>query len=260
MTAAQSRTNDRAEAELGASAQSIVEEIERDPGKPRARLFADLFARLLGPEAPPVLLEHRQDVLIDPESSRREGIASISSSLWRRLLQLDALDAARAHVLSEVLAALLDAPAVLYYFEYEANARGHSSAAAIFASALDARFPAFRSQADGMLITLDLLRSAGVDLDGLRVELHPSGHLRRLAPRGSGKGAPTLELDARPGGGRYGETGKRGGYGFLISERYEAGHASGTLCSPWHDGDEYREAKPWLVWVLECASEIAKPR
>ncbi len=249
---------DRAKEELAASAESVLEELRARPEKERARLFADLFARLLGESAPTELHTHRQSVLGDAERSRTEGIASISSALWRRLIELEGLDAQRADVLAEVLGALIEAPAVLSYFEFEASAHGLSNAARILAEALDARFPGFVETRARLPITRDVLEGAGLDLSGLQVQFHSTGHLRRLAPRSAGRGAPTLELDSEPGRGRYGQTGKRGGYGFLVSERYEAGHASGTFCSPWHDGEEYQNAKPWLVWVLECASEIAK--
>ena len=69
-------------------------------------------------------------------------------------------------------------------------------------------------------------------------------------------GGVKLTLGPRPGRGSFDQTGSRGGYGFAVGETYEDGHACGMLCSPWHDGEEYRQPKDWMMWVLENVSEI----
>lgn len=252
------KTSRRADDELKASADSVLEELSAHPERLRARLFADLFARLLPKEAPTLLLSGRTSVLEDIEQSRAEGVAYIASALWRRMIQLESLDAARGSALATVLCELIPSSVVLFYFEHEARTRGLVLAAERFAEALDRRFPEFRVTSEKARITRAVLEDAGIDLSKLDADFYASGQLRSLARRGPKAGAPVLELEDLPGRGRYGETGRQGGYGFMVNERYEDGYAQGTFFSPWHDGEDYRTEKPWLVWVLENASEIAR--
>lgn len=251
---------ERARRELEGSAMTVVEAVRAEPENVRARLCADLFVRLLGPEAPALLGEVRTSLLLDVARSREEGFLHLAAGLWRRLKQLGALNEARGSALAEVLGELIGAPGVLFAFAYEAQSSGLRPTARHLNAALDRRFPDFRAQADRWVIDRELLVSVGIELDHLDHEFHPNGHLRHLRPRGAMAGAPVLELEERPGRGRYGETGKQGGYGFIVDERYEGGQVTGTLNSPWHDGETYANPKPWLVWVLECAAEIAGHR
>lgn len=251
---------DRARAELLASAEPVQAELAAHPGHARAELLADLFARLLGTKTPPGLSSRRRSLFEDVARSRAEGVAYIASGIWRRLIQLESLEPTSADPLAEVLGELVESPVVLHYLEYEARGLALRAAADRLRAALDRRFPGFRAGSDHALVDRAVLSQAGLDLSRLVVDYHASGHLRRLARRRPESGSPVLELEAEPGRGRYGETGRRGGYGFIVDERYEDGHAIGVLCSPWHDGEEYRTSKPWLVWVLECAGEIARGR
>lgn len=254
----QREKTDRARAELMASAKTVLEELAAHPDNPRARLLADLFARLLGADAPAGLSSRCQSLFEDVARSRGEGVAYIASGLWRRLIQLESLEPDRALVLAEILAQLLESPVVLHYCEHEARSLALHAAADRLGAALDQRFPGFRGWSERALIDRSVFDQVGLDLSGLDADFYPSGHLRRLSRRQAKRGSPVLELDAEPGRGRYGETGRQGGYGFMVDERYEDGHAVGVLCSPWHDGEEYRSKKPWLAWVLECGGEIAR--
>jgi hypothetical protein len=193
------------------------------------------------------------------DEARREGVGPIAAGLWNQLIELEALSAPRAAVIARALAAVVTSPAQLFFFEHQAAGLRLEEATRSFAAALDRQHPNFRPRRSRLKIERALLEDAGFDLARLDASFHPDGHLRALSPP-PGIDGPRLELDPTPGRGRYSETGKRGGYGFVVEERYADGHARGVLCSPWHDGEEYRTPKEWLIWVLECVGEIASRR
>jgi hypothetical protein len=223
----------------------IVEGALDDPAQAaRARLLADLLFAACGPSCPPRLAAERTLLVSHAAAARSAGVGALGAKLWWRL----------AALVAERLAVLIDTPAALYFLEHDAHARGLARAAAHFGEARRARFRTF--DPEHARIDEALLSSVGIALDapGVHVERARDRSITSLARDGlrlSITGTRT---------GVYGEEGRRGGYGYLVRERYERGAARGMLCSPWHDGEEYVTEKPWLVWVLECAGTIARPR
>ncbi|MCC7386422.1 MAG: hypothetical protein IT384_31580 [Deltaproteobacteria bacterium] len=248
-----------AESEIRESASTLDAHLAEHPEQRRAQLLAGFVSALLGDEAPDRLRRHGLSVVEHAEEARREGVGAIASGLWNRLIALEALTPERAETIAVALAAMMTSPAQLFFFERQAADLKLEGAARHFGGALDQRHPDFRRDRRRLKIDRALLEDAGVELARLNVSFYADGHLHTLSPQ-IGTDGPCLDLDPAPGRGRYSETGKRGGYGFIVEERYEDGCAVGQLFSPWHDGDEYRTPKEWLIWVLECASEIASRR
>lgn len=249
----------RAESEIRETASTLDAHLAEHPEQRRAQLLAGFVCGLLGDEAPDRLRRHGLSVVDHAEEARQEGVGAIASGLWSRLLELEALTPERAETIARALAAMLTSPAQLFFFERQATDQKLDRAARCFAAALDQRHPDFRRRRGTLKIDRALLEDAGFDLARLEVSFYGDGHLRSLSPR-AGTDGPCLELDEKPGRGRYSETGKRGGYGFIVEERYEDGCAVGQLFSPWHDGEDYRTPKEWLIWILECVGEISSRR
>ena len=93
---------------------------------------------------------------------------------------------------------------------------------------------------------------------GVRASFHPSGHLARASVDRGELRQGELVLDATPGSGRFRIIEKRGGYGTMISDEYRDGCVITTLNTPWHDGEESREPKPWTRWVEENLADLAR--
>jgi hypothetical protein len=91
-----------------------------------------------------------------------------------------------------------------------------------------------------------------------RATFHASGHLSRVSVRVDRRHEGQLALAVAPGAGSFSITEVRGGYGTYVSERYRDGHVEITLNTPWHDGEQAREPKPWTRWVEECLTELAR--
>jgi hypothetical protein len=92
---------------------------------------------------------------------------------------------------------------------------------------------------------------------GLTATFHPSGHLKRVAVMVDSKHNGELVLDETPGSGQFRVVRMRGGSGTMLGERYRDGAIQITLNTPWHDGTEATESKPWTRWVEECLADLA---
>ncbi len=247
-----------AEQELRDTVKTLAETLPEHPDRPVGALFAQLFSTLPGLEAPALLhaaAKGARAARRDPDA--RRTFFALGVKLWTRLLEAGALDAGRARVLAECLAPCAELPALLFLLECDAAGHSLPEAAAAFAGELDRRFPAFRRRRGQAAVDRPLLSALGAtpeDTPGLELALHPNGALASL--RVPGEKGPSLTLDAAGGSGRYSHTGKRGGYGFHVDERYSKGAVHTTLYSPWHDGSEGDEAKEWVVWVLECIGSV----
>ena len=96
------------------------------------------------------------------------------------------------------------------------------------------------------------------ELAGAVIGYHASGHLRRVAVAIDALHHGELVLAERPGTGELTLVEKRGGYGTMIREVYRDGRVVTTLNSPWHDGEESIDAKPWTRWVEENLADLAR--
>jgi hypothetical protein len=93
---------------------------------------------------------------------------------------------------------------------------------------------------------------------GLTATFHPSGHLKRVAVVVDRNHNGELVLDETPGSGHFRVVRMRGGSGTMLDERYRDGTIYITLNTPWHDGAEATEVKPWTRWVEECLADLAE--
>jgi hypothetical protein len=224
----------------------------KHPPPPASALLADLFASLPGvrvPDAVTALAHQAGRALHDADA--RATFFSLGVALWNRLSAHQALSRERALVLAERLAPCAKFPELLFFLECDADTRGFDEVRAVFAATLDEHFPRFRATRGTATFGLRLLEAVGATHDAITLELDDDGQLKRALKNGV-----VLHLSA-PGTGSFTQTGKRGGYGFHVSEKYEGGAVHTTLCSPWHDGAESSENKEWVCWVLECLSALA---
>jgi hypothetical protein len=237
------------DAALLKSARIVAQRLAGHPREPRARYLGDLLAELCAdlPGAPPLA---RRAVALRSAADRRTA-GSIMLGMWREITANGALDDARAHALARRIADTVDAAAVLFIIANEAREHEHEAAATVLMDRLASHHAAFLAGAPALRIDRPLLESLGLPIAKAQVKWHDDGHLASLSA-----GGRVLQLDAVPGSGSYREEGRRGGYGFAIDERYRAGHAHGTFCSPWHDGEEYATKQPWLSWVSACAATV----
>lgn len=233
------------EAALLQSARTLANHLRDHPNEPRALFMAAMFAALCEgvPRAPSL---PRDDVtLLDAHD--RASVRGVVCGMWREMVAHQALTPARASIIATRLLAIDVEPAVCFLLAHEARALGCVDAA----DALLRDHAPFVAHASKLKIDRALLDALGLDVVGARVRWHSDGHLAELS-----KEKRSLELDARPGSGRYAEEGKRGGYGFAVRERYQQGAARGTFNSPWHDGEEYADEQPWLAWVSACMATV----
>jgi hypothetical protein len=91
-----------------------------------------------------------------------------------------------------------------------------------------------------------------------RATFHSSGHLARVAVHVDQLHEGELVLAEQPGSGHFRIVEERGGYGTMICEDYRNGCVVTTLNTPWHDGDESSEARPWTRWVEESLADLAR--
>jgi hypothetical protein len=90
------------------------------------------------------------------------------------------------------------------------------------------------------------------------IEVHPSGHLARVAILVDKLHNGELVLAAQPGAGQFTLVEKRGGYGTMIREVYRDGNVVTTLNTPWHDGEESLAPKSWTRWIEENLADLAR--
>lgn len=241
------------ETELRDTVKTLNGALRRKSPRLASVLLADLFAELPGVPASKTLQDaaaRTATALQDTEA--RAVFFSLGLQLWNRLSATNALSRERARVLATRLAPCAGFPQLLFFLERDADARGFDDVKAVFAGELDDAFPSFRAQRGVSTFGLPLLHALGATRDGIDVKLDSNEQLKRLSVK---NGGPTLNLTA-PGVGTFSETGKAGGYGFAVGEKYEAGAVHTTFCSPWHDGEESTEKKEWVCWVLECIGSI----
>jgi hypothetical protein len=223
---------------------------------PVSALLADLFAALKGTasDAGSSLQEAaaRAELALQ-DASARATFFSLGVQLWQRLAGGGALTAARAEVLAPRLARCARFPALLFWLECDARTRGLDDAARLFATELDEAFPRFRAHRGRGTFEPELLDAVGAG--ALSLELQ-HGVLRE-ASVDDGRSRTSLVITG-PGEGRFASSGKRGGYGFIVDERYSGGAVHTTLYSPWHDGSESREEREWVCWVLECLGSLTQ--
>jgi hypothetical protein len=102
--------------------------------------------------------------------------------------------------------------------------------------------------------------SIGAELvpDELEASYHASGHLARVRVWIDDLHNGELVLAAKPGSGSFSIIEKRGGYGTMIREDYRGGGVVTTLNTPWHDGEESTETKPWTLWVMQNLADLAR--
>lgn len=254
------RARAEAEQQLVDTVRTLAKELPAHPERKVGPLFADLFSALPGVEAPEIVhaaARSAREARADPDA--RATFFALVTQLWHFLRASGALDAGRARVLAERLGPCADHPALLFYLEADAAAHGLPEARSAFAAELDRRFPAFRrgrghAAVDGAL--LEALGATPQRAPGLALTLHPGGQLAAL--RAPGEGGPELTLERAGGRGRFTHTGRRGGYGFHVDERYADGQVHATLYSPWHDGATCSEDREWVCWVLECVGAIVE--
>lgn len=253
-----------AERQLHEGAQVLARELERRPRgarlAARARLMAELLDALVGDATPPAVSAvaralRRRPLASEARSARDGGVARLATSMWRMLVDHGALTEARALVLASRLGRWLEDARVLLVVEQEAAAAKLEQARRALHDAVATRDPGLHARAQRLPVDRALL--AQLDLgDAVVARFHDNGHMASLSV--SGREAPRLSLARIPGTGSFRDEGKRGGYGYATSERYVDGHACGTFCSPWHDGEEYRQPIPWLSWVVQCAGAVAQ--
>lgn len=217
-------------------------------------LLADLFAALPGVPVSKALQEAAaRTATALQDSDARAVFFSLGVQLWNRLGATDALSRERAKVLATRLAPCARFPELLFFLEQDARSRGFDDVETLIAAELDDAFPSFRAQRGVATFSLPLLDALGATRDGLDVKLDEHQQLKRLSVKG--KGGPTLTITSA-GVGTFSETGKSGGYGFAVGEKYERGAVHTTFCSPWHDGEESTQEMEWLCWVLQCIGSI----
>ena len=233
------------EGELLQSARTVAKHLHDHPDEVRALFMASLFSELCEgvPRAPTL---PRGDIALH-DANDRACVRAIVFGIWREMVARDALTPSRANILAVRIAALDVEPPVCFVVAREARSLGCVDAA----DTLMRDHASFAARAATLKIDRALLDAFSLDLSQARVRWYADGHLAELT-----KDKRSLALDARPGSGRYAEEGKRGGYGFAVTERYEGGAARGTLNSPWHDGEDYAQEQPWLAWVSACAVTV----
>ncbi|MCC7069984.1 MAG: hypothetical protein IT383_01595 [Deltaproteobacteria bacterium] len=253
-----------AERQLREGAQVLACELTEGPRRKRvtarARILAELLDALLGDDTPSAVRAAAQELRRRPlaheaGAARAGGVARLASMLWRMLLEHGALTDARAHILATRLARWLDDARVLLLFEHEAASKQLEGARRVLHHAVASRRPGLLARAQRLPIDRALLARLDLGADVV-ARYHDNGHLACLHVRG--REAPRLELARAPGSGSFRDEGSRGGSRYATSESYRDGHACGMFFSPWHDGDEYRQPIPWLLWVIECAGTIAR--
>ncbi|MFT3713158.1 MAG: hypothetical protein QM817_36350 [Archangium sp.] len=222
---------------------------KKTPPPAASALLADVFASLPGlrvPDAVTALAHQAARALHDADA--RASFFSLGLALWNRLSAHEALSRERAMVLAERLAPCARFPHFLSFLESDAKARGFDDVSAVLAEARLENFASFVPET--ATFGLHLLEAVGATHDSIELELDDHEQLKRAMKNGV-----ALHLTS-PGAGSFTQTGKRGGYGFYVSEKFENGQVISTLCSPWHDGEESLEPKDWVRWVLECLASL----
>ena len=240
------------ETELRDTVKTLNGALQRKSPPLASVLLADLFSALPGVPASKTLAAAAERTATALQSADARAVFfSLGVQLWNRLGASKALSRERALVLATRLAPCARFPALLFFLEQDARARGFDESAQAFGDELDEAFPSFRAARGVATFGLPLLEALGATRAALKLKLDEHGDLKRI---GFENGV-TLTITG-PGEGSFSETGKRGGYGFHVGERYSGGQVHTTLCSPWHDGEESSATKEWVCWVLECISSI----
>jgi hypothetical protein len=238
---------------------TILDHLKRSPDDFRALVMADFIAEVFA-ECDPRTRGHAQRFQETRralgetgyvERARAAGLEPLLLSLWRGLRGANFGRAAWG-ALAHRLIAVTDGLATLHELHREAAKDGDAALTARCLAAMKKKDPAGASGK----IDASYLPEWAIHQDALTVEFYGSGHLRFLKFRRDGEHHGTLELDEKPGSGRFYLRGKRGGYGYAHEETYRAGQVHLTFYSPWHDGAEASEKKPWTEWVSECIGSI----
>lgn len=202
--------------------QTLLEHLRGEPDDFKALVLADVIGEL-DPDRDLVLARHR---------ARFRDTRSADWKVRAKELGLDRLLFHLANGLREARMSK-DAAAIL---ERRAAEIGEARAADVTPGLIDASYVP----------------------EGLTASFHRNGHLARVAVKRGKLRNGELVLDEQPGSGHFTIVEKRGGYGTMICENYRDGTVVQTLNTPWHDGEEASEKKPWTRWVEECLADLAR--
>lgn len=205
---------------------TLLEHLRSEPDDLRALVLADVIGEL-DPDRDPVLAEHRR------------RFRDTRPADWRLRAKQLGLDRVLFHLADGMRRARIGADAIPI-LERRAAEIGEARPADVARGLIDASYvpPALAA----------------------RASYHASGHLARVSAHRDARNHGELVLDETPGTGRFSITEVRGGYGTHLAERYRDGGINIMLNTPWHDGEESREPKPWTRWVEECIAALAALR
>jgi hypothetical protein len=251
----------KARTQIRETRQTLLDHLRDAPGDFKALLLASVVAEL-DPDRDPALLAHaaRANTLRakDPSGwakrARDQGLDvvlfGLAQGLHRAEFGADAIPvlARRCAEISSrsVILALLRE----YLRDREDAATGRALAA--IDAAIAERTPRLAAGViDASFVPEQLATSPHA-----KVRYHHDGHLAEVVIR-KGRWKGRLQLDPRPGTGRYQLEGFTAGSGHLTSETYRDGQVHTTLNTPWHDGCESSETLAWTRWVAECLGSLA---
>jgi hypothetical protein len=184
---------------------------------------------------------------------RDAGLADFSARLWSALAAERRLFAGRAEALAARIVHHAPTPVLPLQLLATAGKEGWSMPATILRRVIARLRPDAEDSTlpiDRRFLPIPIVESG----DGMFASFYSSGHLREAGARINGKvKGPLLTLDEQPGSGRFVNQSPS----LITSERYAGGVVSGTINSPWHDGDSYQQTMPWALWAGQCLNTIA---
>jgi hypothetical protein len=234
---------------------TLLDHLRAEPGDFKAMLMADVVSEI-DPDRDPTLIAHGQ---------RFRELRGDGWEARARTLGLDALlfnlcegmhgrgiGRAALPVLARRAGEISADPLTLALLGDRMRELAEHVVATGLARALEERAP---DVAAGW-IDRSFVPTALVDSPHVTLRYHPSGALAHAEIDSHRINCGALQLGCRAGSLYY--TGRRGGSGYAVSERYAGGAIHSTLCTPWHDGEESSETFPWYRWAAESLAKLAE--